>query len=71
MYKVQRLAIRLGRLDLPTCFSIECQSASEANTLVLEGKCGGKSGVMEIPKPKTGADAITFDALVYWNSQLT
>ena len=33
MYKVKRLAIMLGRLALPTCFSIECQSESEAHVL--------------------------------------
>ena len=32
MYKVKRLAMRLGRLDLPTCFSIECQGGSDSNT---------------------------------------
>ena len=63
MYKVKRL-------DLPTCFSIECQGGSEANTLVLEGKCGEKSGVMEIPKPTTGAELMqlqkmTSDELVF------
>ena len=33
MYKVKRLAIRLGRLALPTCFTIECQIESEAQVL--------------------------------------
>ena len=30
MYKVKRLVIMLGRLALPTCFSIESQGESEA-----------------------------------------
>ena len=42
MDKVKRLAIILGRLTLPTCFSIECQDEIEANTLFLEGKLEGK-----------------------------
>ena len=40
MYKVKRLTIRLGRLDLPTYFSIECQGGNEGNSLILEGKSG-------------------------------
>ena len=30
------LAIRLDSLDLPKCFSIECQGRSDANLFVLE-----------------------------------
>ena len=32
----------LGILGLPICFSIECPSGSEANSLILEEKIGGK-----------------------------
>ena len=31
--QVKRLAIRLGKLALPTCFSIECQNESEPQVL--------------------------------------
>ena len=59
MYKVKRLAIRLERIDLPTCFLIECEGGYEAHTLVLEGKCGGKGGDGN-PQGKTIADVSTF-----------
>ena len=32
----------LGRLALPTYFSIECPGGSEVNSLMLEGKSGGQ-----------------------------
>ena len=53
MYKVKRLAIRLGRKDLPTCFSIECQ-VEVKSTLQFWNQGDGN------PQTKTIADVITF-----------